>query len=118
MNSHAPFQWKSGILKKKLLERSLLIYSNQYLLGKELDHLRTVFIKTKDYPAKTVDYVIKNELQRENVDIANEPKANNTDNKKTKIQLFLPFSGKQRVQLLSKMKKHLKLFPSNMKTYI
>ena len=105
-------------IKKKLLERSLLIYSNQYLLGKELDHLRTVFIKTKDYPAKTVDYVIRNELQRENVNIANEPKANNTDNKKTKIQLFLPFYGKQRVQLLSKMKKHLKLFPSNMKTYI
>ena len=47
---------------------------------------------------------IKTELKIENADIANESKANTIDNNKTKMQLFLPFSGKQEVQLLSKCK--------------
>ena len=42
-----------------------------------------------------------------------------TDDNKTKRRLFLPFSGKQGFQLLSKMKKQLKKsIPSNVKTYI
>ena len=42
-----------------------------------------------------------------------------TDDNKTKRQLFLPFSGKQGIQLLSKMKKQLKkCIPSNVKTNI
>ena len=56
--------------------------------------------------------------KRKNIDTANEPNANNTDNNKTKIQLF-SFSGKQSVKLLSKMKKQLnESIPSNVKTCI
>ena len=41
------------------------------------------------------------------------------DNNKTKIQLFIPFSGKQRIQLLSKIKKEAKdEHPINVKTCI
>lgn len=52
-NSCSPFQWKSGPLKH-LVKISTLVYSSQYVFGKELDHLRTLFIKINDYPAKTV----------------------------------------------------------------
>ena len=95
-NSHAVFQWRSGTLKM-LGKRSILICSNQYLLQKELQHLRTVFMKINDCPANTVNDIIKKELQKENVDIANEPKANTTDNNETKIQLLFPISGKEGV---------------------
>ena len=58
-------------------------------------------------------------LGKENINITNDPQNNNTDNSKTKLQLFLPFSGKQGIQLLSKMKKQLKkTIPSNVKTCI
>ena len=62
---------------------------------------------------------IKNELQKENLNITNEPHNNTTDHSETKLQLFLPFSGKQGIQLLCKMKKQLKKsIPSNVETYI
>ena len=57
--------------------------------------------------------MIKNELEEENVDFTHELQTNTTDNSETKLQLFLPFSGKQGIQL-SKMKKQLKKrIPSN-----
>ena len=52
------------------------------------------------------------------VNITNELQSNSTDNSETKLQLFLPFVGKQGIQLLSKMKHQLKRsIPSNLKTY-
>ena len=92
-NSHTVSQWRSGTLKT-LGKRLILICSNQYLLRKELQHLKTVFMKINDCPANDI---IKKELQKENVDIANESKANTTDNNETKIQLLFPISGKEGV---------------------
>ena len=109
---------KFGTLKN-LVKRSIIICSDQQLLQIELDHLRKVFVEINDYPSKTVENIIKNELEKENVDITNEPQTNTTDNSETKLQLFLPFSGKQGIQLLSKMKKQLKKrIPSNVKAWI
>ena len=109
---------KFGTLKN-LVKRSIIICSDQQLLQIELDHLRKVFVEINDYPSKTVENIIKNELEKENVDITNKPQTNTTDNSETKLQLFLPFSGKQGIQLLSKMKKQLKKrIPSNVKTCI
>ena len=51
-------------------------------------------MKINDCPANDI---IKKELQEENVDIANESKANTTDNNETKIQLLFPISGKEGV---------------------
>lgn len=59
----------------------------------KLDHLRTVFVKINDYRIKTVDNIIKGEIQKENVDIANEPEAKTADNNERKIKLFRPFCG-------------------------
>ena len=81
--------------------------------------LGKVFVEINNYLSKTVENIIKNELEKENVDITNKPQTNTTDNSETKLQLFLPFSGKQGIQLLSKMKKQLKKrIPSNVKTCI
>ena len=52
------------------------------------------------------------------VNITDELQSNSTDNSETKLQLFLPFLGKQGIHLLSKMKHQLKRsIPSNLKTY-
>ena len=47
---------------------------------------------------------VKNEIQKENVNRTNEPQTNTTDDNETKLQLFLQFSGKKGMQLLSKIK--------------
>ena len=52
------------------------------------DHLRKVFVKINDYPSKTVESIIKNKLEKENVGITNEQQINATDNSETKLQLF------------------------------
>ena len=103
-NSHAPMQWKIGTLKN-LVKRSIFICSGPHLLQKELEYLGKLFLEINNYLSKTVENIIKNELEKENVGITNEPRTNSTDNSERKLQLFLPFSGKQGIQLLSKMKK-------------
>ena len=60
-NSHAPMQWKTGALKN-LVKRSIIIISDQYLLQNALDYFRKVFVEINDYPTKTVENIIKNEL--------------------------------------------------------
>ena len=117
-NPHAPMQWNIGTLKN-LVKWLIIICSDQHLLQVELDHLRKVFIEINNYPSKPVENIIKNELEKENVDITNEPQTNTTGHWKTKLQLFFPFSGKQDIQLWSKMKRQLKKsIPSNVKTCI
>ena len=55
----------------------------------------------------------------ENINFTNEPQTNTTDKNETKLQLFLSLSGKQGIQLLSKIKKQLKKsIPSNVETFI
>ena len=65
-NSHAPMQWKIGTLKN-LVKRSIIICSDQHLLQIELDHLRKVFVKINDYPSKTVENIINNELEKKKI---------------------------------------------------
>ena len=40
---------------------------------KRLNYLRKAFVEINDYPSKTVENIIKNELEKENVNITNEP---------------------------------------------
>ena len=77
----------------------------QHLLQIELDDLIKVFVEINDYPSKTVENIIKNELERENVDITDGAQTNATDNSETKLQFFLPKQIKKRI-------------PSNVKTCI
>ena len=119
-NSHAPVQWKIGTLRT-LLKRSIIICSNEYLLKNEVNHLRNVFTKINDYPIRLVDQIINEELQKRNPNttivsnVVAETKKD--DEKEEKIQLLLPFNGKQGTQLLSKMRKSLnKSLPINVKT--
>ena len=41
----------------------IFITSDQYLLQKEVDYFRKVFVKTNDYPSKPVEKIIKNKLR-------------------------------------------------------
>ena len=100
-NSHARMQWKIDTLKN-LVKRSIIICSDQDLFQKEVDYLRKVFVKINDYLTITLKNIIENELQKENVNTTNNSQTNTTDNNETKLKLFLPFSGKQGIQLLSK----------------
>ena len=82
---------------KHLVKRSIIICSDQHLLQIELSHFRKVCVEINDYPSKTVENIIKNELEKENFDITNEPQVSATANSETKLQLFLPFSREQEV---------------------
>ena len=70
-SSHAPMQWKIGTLKN-LVKRSIIICSDQHLLQEGLDYFRKIYVEINDYPSKTVENMIKNELGKENVNITNE----------------------------------------------
>ena len=56
-------QWKIGTLKN-LVKKSIIICSDQHLLQIELDHLRKVFVKINNYPSKTFQNTITNELEK------------------------------------------------------
>lgn len=75
-NSHAPVQWKIGTLKN-LIQRSILICSNEILLEKEINRLRTVFTKINDYSTRVVNNVTNDDLQKLNIG------NNKTNNNKT-----------------------------------
>ena len=91
---------------KKIWQTNQFLYAlTKIIWEKELDYKRTVFIKINDYLAKTVDNIIKNELQKENIDIATEPKAmKQNKNNEIKIQLFLPFMENKEFSYFSKLK--------------
>ena len=71
-NSHAPMQWKIGTLKN-LVKRSIFICSGPHLLQKELEYLGKLFLEINNYLSKTVENIIKNELEKENINITNGP---------------------------------------------
>ena len=98
--------WKIGTWKN-LVKRSILISSDQHLLQKQLDCLKKVPVEINNYPSKRVENTIQNELEKGNINITNKSQTNTTDNRDTKLQKFLPFSGKEGIQLLFKMKKQL-----------
>lgn len=75
-NSHAPVQWKIGTLRN-LIQRSILICSNEILLEKETNRLRTVFTKINDYSTRVVNNVTNDDLQKLNIG------NNKTNNNKT-----------------------------------
>ena len=72
-NSHARMQWKIDTLKN-LVKRSIIICSDQDLLQKEVGYLRKVFVKINDYLTITLENIIENELQKENVNTTNNHK--------------------------------------------
>ena len=78
--------------------------------------MRKVFTENNDYSLKVVNHIIDQELSQSLEVEAMETKNRNTEQK---IQIFVPFCGKQRHQLLSKMKKQLKrTLPDDIKTII
>ena len=116
--SHTPIQWRIATLRN-LIQRSIMICSNKYLLEKEIDHLRNVFVKINDFPYKVVNDIMNEELKKKNNKELNIVTENHSKENTEQIQLLLPFSGNQGSNLLTKMKKELKKhLPNNVKTLI
>ena len=88
-HSHAPSNWKTGTLRH-LIKRAKLISSTKLLL-------RKVFTENNDYPLKVVNHIIDQELLQSLEVEAVKTKNHNTEQK---IQLLVPYSGKQGHQLL------------------
>ena len=107
-------EWKIGTLRN-LVKRTKTVCSTTVLLHQEIEHLKAVFTGINEYPIKTVNTIINQELHRsqrlQNTVINNEGIK--------KVQIMLPYNGKQDNKLLSKMKKHLnKSLPTEVKTTV
>ena len=100
-NSHAPIQWKQGSLKN-LIQRSILICSNEKLLQDELNYLKNVFIKVNDYQPKLVNSIIKIELEKN----SNDQQEVTTNATSKQIQLVLAYTGKRGNNIIWKINRH------------
>ena len=83
-------EWKIGTLRN-LVKRAKTVCSTTMLLNQEIEHLKAVFTGINEYPIKTVNTIITQELHRSQ-------KFQNTvmNNKGIKeVQIMLPCSGKQ-----------------------
>ena len=111
---HAPMEWKIGTLRN-LLKRAKTVCSTTVLLHQEIEHLKAVFTGINEYSIKTVNRIINQELHQSQ-------RLQNTvinNGGIQKVQIMLPYNGKQGHKLLSKMKKHLnKSLPTEVKTTV
>ena len=107
-------EWKIGALRS-LVKRTKTVCSTSVLLHQEIEHLKAIFTEINEYPIKTVNTIINQELHQsqriQNSIINNEGIK--------KVQIMLPYNGKQGNKFLSKMKKHLnKSLPTEVKTIV
>ena len=107
-------EWKIGALRS-LVKRTKTVCSTSVLLHQEIEHLKAIFTEINEYPIKTVNTIINQELHRsqriQNTIINNEGIK--------KVQIMLPYNGKQGNKFLSEMKKHLnKSLPTEVKTIV
>ena len=107
-------EWKIGALRS-LVKRTKTVCSTSVLLHQEIEHLKAIFTEINEYPIKTANTIINQELHRsqriQNTIINNEGIK--------KVQIMLPYNGKQGNKFLSKMKKHLnKSLPTEVKTIV
>ena len=93
---------KMGTLRN-LVKRAKIVYSTTVLLHQEIEHLKVVFTGINEHPIKTVNRTMKQELHR------TQRLQNTILNNGTlqKVQIMLPYNGKQGNKLLDKVKKHL-----------
>ena len=93
---------KTGTLRN-LVKQAKIAYSTTVLLHQGIEHLKVVFTGINEHPIKTVNRTVKQELHRtqrlQNTIITNESIQ--------KVQIMLPYNGKQGNKLLDKVKKHL-----------
>ena len=107
-------EWKIGTLRN-LVKRAKTVCSTTMLLDQEIEQLKAVFTGINEYSIKTVNRIINQELHQSQ-------RLQNTvinNGGIQKVQIMLPYNGKQGHKLLSKMKKHLnKSLPTEVKTAV
>ena len=113
-NAHAPTEWKIGTLRN-LIKRAKLISSDESLVNEEMKYLTKVFHEVNDYPMSIINTIAQQELN----DSQSKNRRAETNETSNKIQLILPYSGKQGKKLITKMKKHIrKTLPDNVQAIV
>ena len=114
IHTHTPMEWKIGTLRN-LVKRAKTICSTPVLLHQEIEHLKPIFTGINEYLIKTVNRTTNQELHRSQ-------RLQNTvinNGGIQKVQIMLPYNGKQGNKLHPKMKKHLnKSLPTEVKTTV
>ena len=114
-HSHALSNWKTGTLRNRI-KKVKLASSTKFLLRNEIDYIQKVFTENNDYPHKVVNHIIDQDLLQPLEVETVETKNHDTEQK---MQLLLPYSGKEGHQLLLKMKKQSKRnLPDDIKVMI
>ena len=119
-DAFAPVGWKRGT-SRTLVNRAYLVCSNKELLHKELEYLRSVFLKKNGYPLSTIKQLMKeieeSQKQKEVTQISMTEQPNPQEQKVH--SLLLPFAGSKRTTIVKNLDKTLKkVLPSNGKTRI
>ena len=113
--SHAPSNWKIGILRN-LIKRVKSISSSELFLRNEISYLRHIFMEYNDFPLNVVNNIINQELSQPAQQKTAKPQSKETQQT---LQLIVPHSGNHGHKLLSKMKKQLKkTLPEDVNTMI
>ena len=116
-DAFAPVGWKRGT-SRTLVNRAYLVCSNKELLHKELEYLRSVFLKKNGYPLSTIKQLMKeieeSQKQKEVTQVGMTEQPNPQEQKVH--SLLLPFAVATVVKNLNKTLKNV--LPRNVKTRI
>ena len=117
-DSFAPQSWKRGTLKTLLL-RAYWICSDEYLLEKEIKHLKNVFIKVNGYPTWVVKQIIRTTQNEQSLITDNSTTTENNNEAEQKHMLILPYKGRDGDRAPKNINKEInKCLPENKKAQI
>ena len=119
-DAFAPVSWKQWTLRT-LVIRAYLICSNKELLHKELEYLRSVFLKKNGYPLSTIKKTNERNRRKSKTKWSHPSQYDGTANpQEQKVHsLLLPFADSKGTTIVKNLNKTLKnVLPSNVKTRI
>jgi len=109
-NSYAPNTWKRGTVKT-LVERAIMICSNEIILNKELQYIENQLIRKNGYPKWIVDNVMHDILEKERASNTNQNDSNqlrmDEDDNVMKHNLIIPYKGKYGEHIIHGLRKTL-----------
>ena len=91
------------------------ICSDESLVSGEIKYLTRIFHEVNDYPRPIINIISQKELN----DSQSKNRRAETNETSIKVQLILPYSGKQGKKLITKLKKYIKkTLPENVQVIV
>ena len=113
-NTHEPTEWKTGSFRI-LITQAKLICPDETLVNEETKYLMKAFHEVNDYPMSIINVIAQKELN----DSQSKNRRDETYKTSNKIQLILPYSGKQGKKLITTMKKYIReTLPENVQPIV